>query len=418
MKHAELIIGGDPAVLERTLRAPLAIRPDNLVARPWGGKRLAEYKGLPAGAVDGGQRYGESFECAAHRGDGEAAAHPSLVEFADGSSLPLIELIDRAPAAVLGEPLAPLRCLPLLPKFLDVEELLSVQAHPPGNPEAYFIIDADPGATLHVGFAQDVDAALFAERCRQGREAQQALAGCLAPGIDEGALQEALAPLLSGPDSAADDLQRAASGLLDAPAQRSLPLFATLLETYREVLGALNAIEVRPGSLVWNATPERLRNGAPVSAEVHALGNTLRRRVLMLEVRKPGVTYRAWDHVRFPRRELAIDAALAALNTTATTGEEFLVTPPANGEVAVQCEDFSAWRYQLAPGASVRCPLPAVPATVHVIRGALQVDAMGGEAPLSRGAGSSAVVPAGCAEVCLTADSDAECVLVTVGNQR
>ncbi|NNM01320.1 MAG: hypothetical protein HKO62_11260, partial [Gammaproteobacteria bacterium] len=249
-----------------------------------------------------------------------------------------------------------------------------------------------------------------------GRAAQQALADSLIPGIDEGALQETLAPLLSNPATDAGQLQQATAALLDAPAQRSRQLLATLHDTYREVLGALNAIEVEPGSLVWNATPERLRTGPAVSAEVHALGNTARRQVLMLEIRKPGVTYRAWDHVRFPRRELAIDAALAALNTRATSPSEFLVEAPGGDAAAVQCDDFTAWRYRLSPGQTVTRMLPDAPATVHVIDGTVEVDTLHGEPPLSRHAGSSAVLPAGCAEIGLRAGPASECVLVSVGN--
>ena len=47
---------------------------------------------------------------------------------------------------------------PLLPKTLAVAELLSVQAHPPGNTEVYVIIAADAGATIRLGFKTDVDA--------------------------------------------------------------------------------------------------------------------------------------------------------------------------------------------------------------------------------------------------------------------
>ena len=91
----------------------------------------------------------------------------------------------------------------------------------------------------------------------------------------------------------------------------------------RHLLGRarfLNAIPVKAGDVIYNATPARIAaaSGKPPSAEVHALGNPEGRGVFALEIRRPGPTFRAWDNVRFPLRDIDIEDALEALNLTAT----------------------------------------------------------------------------------------------------
>ena len=104
---------------------------------------------------------------------------------------------------------------------------------------------------------------------------------------------------------------------------------AALHGTYWAVLDSLNAIPVKAGDVIYNANPPRIAaaSGNPISAEVHALGNPEGRGVFALEIRRPGTTFRAWDNVRFPLRDIDIDAALEALNLTATEPAEFIVEP-------------------------------------------------------------------------------------------
>ena len=91
----------------------------------------------------------------------------------------------------------------------------------------------------------------------------------------------------------------------------------------------MNAVPVKTGDVIYNANPPRVAaaSGKPVSAEVHALGNTEGRGVFALEIRRPGTTFRAWDNVRFPLRDIDIDAALDALNLKATRAADFVVEP-------------------------------------------------------------------------------------------
>ena len=124
-----------------------------------------------------GRPIGESFEISADDGDDEARLHPSVIALADGSAITLPALLAVHADALLGEEFVQLhgRRFPLLPKLLDVVELLSVQAHPPGNTEAYVVVDAEPGATIRLGFAVDVDAEIWAAKLAGGRQDQKRL---------------------------------------------------------------------------------------------------------------------------------------------------------------------------------------------------------------------------------------------------
>lgn len=142
---------------------------NNLVSRPRAGRRLCVYKDLQSTPR---QRWGESFEICAIAEDDEAGAHPSVIRWEDGSEIDLPELLAVAGPAILGEEFVAMdgRQFPLLPKTLDIGELLSVQAHPEGVTEAYIIVEADEGATIRLGFKCDVDPAHLGQRLKGGRE--------------------------------------------------------------------------------------------------------------------------------------------------------------------------------------------------------------------------------------------------------
>jgi len=67
-----------------------------------------------------------------------------------------------------------------------------------------------------------------------------------------------------------------------------------------------------PVTLIYNANPEAVSaaTGRSRSAEVNALGNPQGKGFLALEIRRPGPTFRAWDHVRFPLRPIDVDKTL------------------------------------------------------------------------------------------------------------
>lgn len=131
-------------------------------ARPWGGRRLAELlaKPLPDGAL-----IGESWEVSDLPGDGSRVARGPLA----GTALP--QLIEMWGTTLLGGAKLVDGRFPLLIKFLDARENLSIQLHPApgvglragsGSPpikhEAWYVIHADPGSELLIGVKPGVAA--------------------------------------------------------------------------------------------------------------------------------------------------------------------------------------------------------------------------------------------------------------------
>ena len=71
------------------------------------------------------------------------------------------------------------RQFPLLIKFLDINDKLSVQVHPDdevaaerydslGKAEIWYVMDAEPGAKMYCGFTREVSAQEFYDRCHNG----------------------------------------------------------------------------------------------------------------------------------------------------------------------------------------------------------------------------------------------------------
>ena len=223
------------------------------------------------------------------------------------------------------------RRFPLLPKLLDVAELLSVQAHPPGNTEVYVIVDADPGATIRLGFAADVDAGTLGREASRRPARSAALARAVRRGAGGRAASRAQAVARAARCGAGGARSRAA-----AAAGRRRPLGrrrGAARDVARRLLGGARLVECGPRqSRRRHLQREPARGWRPraanrISAEVHALGNPEGRGVFALEIRRPGPTFRAWDNVRFPLRDIDIDATLEALNLTATRPAEFMVEP-------------------------------------------------------------------------------------------
>lgn len=415
---------GDPAAVAALAQRVLKVRRDNLIERPWGGAMLASYKRLAPAA---GRRFGEAFEISAAPGDAEAGAHPSIVSLEAGHGLPAAEmplpdLLALAGETLLGAPFVAVhgRSLPLLPKTLDIKELLSVQAHPPGSPEAYIVIAADPEASIRLGFCRAVEPRALALRLHEGRRAQERLLALLGSGRELAPeLQRRLAQNLADRPAPIDGAVVSAPASSRAEVDR---LVRQLKGLYWEMLELLGELPVRPGQVVFNAT----RGDGVVSAEVHALGNPGQREILALEVRRPGPTLRAWDHARFPLRPLDIDGALAVLHIGARRPESFLCEPVAvPGRPGVwrsaSCAAFVIDHLRPRAGAPVAQPAVAGPHTLHVIRGAVCIERDTGATVLA--CGESALIPAGfgayrAVAVGGTADADAsaepELICVTV----
>jgi mannose-6-phosphate isomerase len=141
-----------------------------LMPRIWGGRRLERLgKRLPPG-----ERIGESWEVA------DLPAGRSCIANGRLAGRTLHEALLAAPRGVLGgAPPDPGGGFPLLVKYLDAEENLSIQVHPtpdyarahPGavaKSEAWYVIDAAPGAALYIGFERGASAATLEAAIRAG----------------------------------------------------------------------------------------------------------------------------------------------------------------------------------------------------------------------------------------------------------
>lgn len=401
---------------------PICLKPNNFVERPWGGLRMLDYKGLlplPQQKALTGLGVGEAFETAACDSDGESREHPSVARLADGSEIALPQLLELAGPRILGPALHAAHGgeIPLLPKTLDIEELLSVQAHPPGNTELYVILDAEPGASIRLGFRHSVHAAALRGELKAGIERQHELAGLLRDDADLPRFNVALQAVLADRDADAAQMRRALTPWLarESDAGRAAGLCEQLQDVFWHVLDLMNEVVVRPGQVIYNATPARIRatTGAPPGAEVHALGNPEKREILMLEIRRPGVTYRAWDNVRFPIRETDIDKTLGALNLTATSPEEFDLTPSDERPLRtlVEAESFVVDQARPRSGAPVKIAGGRF-ATVHAIAGQCRFSVGDRVALLRRG--DSALLPATAGDARVESDDEATLIVVRI----
>lgn len=158
---------------------PLVLEPI-LKEKVWGGRRLERLgKQLPEGA-----RVGESWELtdlastAADGGGGNAAR--SRILNGEMRGLTIAEAMIALGVNLMGS-LRPSedRCFPLLVKYLDAADNLSVQTHPSpayaaAHPsaklktESWYVIDAEPGALIYKGIRQGVTREEFARHLAEG----------------------------------------------------------------------------------------------------------------------------------------------------------------------------------------------------------------------------------------------------------
>ncbi len=138
---------------------PLKFKPI-LKERLWGGTKLKDVLGKSIES----NITGESWELSGVDGDISEVANGDL------KGLSLQTLIAQEGAKLLGENVVERfgKDFPILIKFIDAKQDLSIQLHPNdelakerhnsfGKTEMWYVMDADPGAKLIVGFNKDVD---------------------------------------------------------------------------------------------------------------------------------------------------------------------------------------------------------------------------------------------------------------------
>ena len=141
---------------------------------------------------------------------------------------------------------------------------------------------------------------------------------------------------------------------------------------------------------------------------MHALGNTEGRSVFALEIRRPGPTFRAWDNVRFPLRDIDIDATLAELNLKATQPADFIVElkPTRPGmRRSVDCEYFRLEHLEPTPQSSIDVA-SSPPHSLHALAGRAGVVRADGAMLGTLERGESALVPVGVGAYRIVADGE------------
>lgn len=138
---------------------------DNL----WGGTRLRDVYGKKCNY----DIIAESWELSTHK------AGQSVVATGKSKGLMLGEYIDRFGREILGWKCEPYERFPLLIKFIDSRQSLSIQVHPGddyalqkedeyGKNELWYIVDCEPDSYLYCGFSRDTDEDEIRRRIEDG----------------------------------------------------------------------------------------------------------------------------------------------------------------------------------------------------------------------------------------------------------
>lgn len=172
---------------------PLLLAPI-LKEKVWGGDRLARLNK----PVAPGARIGESWELAdlaATSADGGGGGEArSLIAGGEMRGLTIAEAIRALGVNLMGTlRLSPRGGFPLLLKYLDARENLSVQTHPspqyaaehPGahlKTESWYVVDAEPGAVIYKGLKPGVTREAFEAHIRDEKVADDLVAFPARPG--------------------------------------------------------------------------------------------------------------------------------------------------------------------------------------------------------------------------------------------
>lgn len=152
--------------------------------RPWGGSALVKVLGKHFVECDeeGNEKtigaeelIGESWELA------DMGIEDSVVSNGWLAGNTISDLMETYLERIVGEDVYNFygRQFPLLIKFLDINDKLSVQVHPDdeiaaerydslGKAEIWYVMDAKPGAKMYCGFTRETSAQEFYDRCHAG----------------------------------------------------------------------------------------------------------------------------------------------------------------------------------------------------------------------------------------------------------
>ncbi len=129
----------------------------------WGGNKLRE-------------KYGKVSDCSPCAESWELSYHKDgLTRLSDGKTL-----AESFSADELGKNVADFAFFPMLIKFIDAENNLSIQVHPSddyalnnensfGKTEMWYVVEADEGAGLYVGFKKDVTKGEYETAIKENR---------------------------------------------------------------------------------------------------------------------------------------------------------------------------------------------------------------------------------------------------------
>lgn len=134
----------------------------------WGGRRLAEEYGKESD----GEVLAESWELSCHP-DG-----PSVIVNGVHAGKTLQQYIEEAGKDVLGNHCRRFKDFPVLIKFIDAKDNLSIQVHPDnryalknegqyGKTEMWYVVDAGKEAFLYYGFQREISKEEFARRIEE-----------------------------------------------------------------------------------------------------------------------------------------------------------------------------------------------------------------------------------------------------------
>lgn len=137
----------------------------------WGGQRLGTVLNKPIG--DDGD-YAESWELSDYHDQVSVVAEGQL------AGATLRELVHNRGDELLGEAIGACDQFPLLVKFIDAHQDLSVQVHPDdekgrrlandnGKTETWVVIDCEPGSLIYAGLKPGVGRAEFASAIETGQ---------------------------------------------------------------------------------------------------------------------------------------------------------------------------------------------------------------------------------------------------------